>query len=204
MNLKEAAQLLGLAAARDNRTPSEAMALAWHEDLGDLDFDVAREALGRHYRTSTDYLMPVHIRRLGEDVVREQRRAIREAREERLAIEAAAETDARPLTDRAPAIQEFVRQQALKFAVPEADRRHQLAVKRAREENGRPEKVQRAKPAKSKRGEQLPDPADASVAALATSYLIDGYEPKDVSERLGISRKWCETTIRKFAPKESR
>lgn len=201
MNLEEAAKLLGLAAARDNRTPSNAMALAWHEDLGDLDFDVAREALRQHYRTSTDYLMPVHVRRLAEDVIREQRRAIREAREEKLGIEAAA-VDRRALKDLDPAVKAFVAEHVSKFALPDPDRHHQLALKRAREENGRPEKVQRAKPAKSKRAEQLPPPADDSVAALATAYLLDGYEPKDVSERLGISRKWCETTIRRFKPKE--
>lgn len=203
MTFDEAATLLALAAARDNRKPSEAMASAWSEDLDGVPFDLARLAIGQHFRESTEYLMPVHIRRIATELDREQRRAIREAKEQRLAIEAAAETDARPLKDRAPAIQEFVRQQALKFAVPEADRRHQLALKRARDENGRPEKVQRAKPAKSKRAEQLPPPADDSVAALATAYLLDGYEPKDVSERLGISRKWCETTIRRFKPKEN-
>ncbi len=202
MNLEEAATLLGLAAARDNRKPSQAMALAWHEDLGDLDFDVAREALGRHYRTSTDYLMPVHIRLLAEDVVRERRRAIREAKEASLAIEAG-EVDRRALKDLAPEVAAFVASHVSKFALPDSDRKHQLALKRAREERGRPEKVQRSKPAKSKRGEQLPKPADDSVAALATAYLLDGYEPKDVSEKLGISRKWCETTIRRFKREES-
>jgi hypothetical protein len=202
MTFDEAKTLLALAAARDNRKPSEAMASAWSEDLDGVPFNLARQAIGQHFRESTEYLMPVHIRRIATELDREQRRAIREAREERLGIEAAA-VDRRALKDLDPAVKAFVASHVSKFALPDADRRHQLALKRAREENGRPEKVQRAKPAKSKRAEQLPDPSSDHIAGLATAYLLDGYEPKDVSERLGISRKWCETTIRKFKPRES-
>ncbi len=203
MNLDETIALLALAAARDNRTPSEAMALAWHEDLDDIDYDVAREALRRHFRTSTDYLMPVHIRQLAGEVVRERRRAIREANEARLAIEAA-EVDRGALEDRPAEVVAFVREQAKKFALPPSEAIRQAAIKRARSERGRPEPLRRTKPAKSKRGEQLPPPSNDQAAALATAYLVEGYEPKDVSERLGINRKWCETTLRRIAtPKES-
>jgi hypothetical protein len=63
MNRAEIAQLLGLAAARDRRTVGTADVAAWFEDLGDLDFADARAALGRHFRETTDWLMPAHIRR---------------------------------------------------------------------------------------------------------------------------------------------
>lgn len=74
MNKSEVAVLLGLAAARDQRTVGETDVLAWHEDVGDLDFADAREALRRHYRESTDRIMPAHVRRLTRLVRDEQRR----------------------------------------------------------------------------------------------------------------------------------
>ncbi|GAA2696433.1 hypothetical protein [Actinoplanes palleronii] len=74
MTRSEIALLLGAAAARDQRTIGDADVLAWHEDLGDLDFSDARAALGRHFRESTDRLMPAHIRRLVR-IIRDERRA---------------------------------------------------------------------------------------------------------------------------------
>jgi uncharacterized protein (DUF58 family) len=70
----EVALLLGAATARDRRTVGETDVLAWHEDLGDLDFADAREAVSRHYRQSTDWIMPGHIRQLVR-VIRDERRA---------------------------------------------------------------------------------------------------------------------------------
>jgi hypothetical protein len=69
----EIALLLGAAAARDRRTVGETDVLAWHEDLGDLDFADAREAVSRHYRQSTDWIMPAHVRQLVR-VIRDERR----------------------------------------------------------------------------------------------------------------------------------
>jgi hypothetical protein len=74
MNNSEIAKLLALAASRDQRTVGDADVLAWHEDIGDLDFDDAREALRRHFRESTDRLMPAHIRRLVRTIREERRR----------------------------------------------------------------------------------------------------------------------------------
>lgn len=73
MTRSQAALLLGLAAARDRRTVGEADVLAWAEDLADVDFQDAREALGRHFRDSTDWLLPAHIRALVK-VIRADRR----------------------------------------------------------------------------------------------------------------------------------
>jgi hypothetical protein len=73
MTRSEIALLLGYIAARDRRTVGETDVLAWHEDLGDLDAPDTREAVRRHFRESTDYLMPAHIRRLVR-LIRDERR----------------------------------------------------------------------------------------------------------------------------------
>jgi hypothetical protein len=74
MNRSEIALLLGAVAARDQRTIGETDVLAWHEDLGDLDFADARTAVSRHFRDSTDRIMPAHIRRQTRSI-RDERRA---------------------------------------------------------------------------------------------------------------------------------
>jgi hypothetical protein len=101
MNRAEIATLLGLAAARDRRTIGEADVAAWHTDLNDLTFDEAREALNRHFRESTDWLMPAHLRRLVR-IVRDDRRP----RSEVLALPSRFEDDA----DRASRLERGVSQ----------------------------------------------------------------------------------------------
>lgn len=51
ISYQETGALLGLAAARDQRTVGEADVLAWHEDLtaADIDYDDAKQALSRFY-----------------------------------------------------------------------------------------------------------------------------------------------------------
>lgn len=73
MTKAEVALLLTAASGRDQRTIGDADVLAWHEDLADLDYELAREALRRHYRESTDRIMPAHVRRLAR-TIREERR----------------------------------------------------------------------------------------------------------------------------------
>ncbi|MGW1059328.1 hypothetical protein [Micromonospora rubida] len=101
MNRSEIAALLGAMAARDRRTIGKSEVEAWHTDIGDLDFDVARDAVNQHFRSSDAYLMPVHVRRLAADITRERSRIAREERE-RLSIEAAQEGRAgrNPVRDR--------------------------------------------------------------------------------------------------------
>lgn len=72
MTRSEIALLLGAIAARDQRTVGDTDVLAWHEDLDDIDFDDARQAVRLHFRDSTDRIMPAHIRRLAR-IVREER-----------------------------------------------------------------------------------------------------------------------------------
>lgn len=69
-----AAELLTIAAAYDSRRPDRARALAWADALGDLDPEDCSLAIRRHYRDSTEFVMPAHIRRLVR-TIREERRA---------------------------------------------------------------------------------------------------------------------------------
>ena len=62
MNPAEAQVLLSMAAAFDNRKPDPDAARAWAAALDGLRFEDCRDALIEHYKTSTDYLMPVLIR----------------------------------------------------------------------------------------------------------------------------------------------
>lgn len=64
MNLTDTAKLLTVVASYDRRQVGEADVLAWHEALHDLDVGLCREAVAAHYRTSTEWLMPAHLRRL--------------------------------------------------------------------------------------------------------------------------------------------
>jgi len=64
MNRANIARLLGLAAAYDARTIGEADVAAWQLALDGLDVERCKAAVVRHYRESTDRVMPAHIRRL--------------------------------------------------------------------------------------------------------------------------------------------
>jgi len=58
----EAAALLTVAAAFDNRKPDEDAARAWSMALDGLRFHDCRDAIVAHYRTSSEWLMPQKIR----------------------------------------------------------------------------------------------------------------------------------------------
>ena len=62
MTPAEAQVLLSMASAFDNRKPDADAARAWSAALDGLRFEDCRDALIEHYKTSTDYLMPVLIR----------------------------------------------------------------------------------------------------------------------------------------------
>lgn len=107
MNLEETGALLAKAAGYDNRTIGQGNVLAWHEALSDLRIDDCLQAIALHHRSSAEYLMPVHVRRLAQEVRRERQERELEA-ERRQELTAYAET-AGPLTDRSQEIQDFVR-----------------------------------------------------------------------------------------------
>ena len=64
MNRTEAAQVLAMAAAFDNRQPDQAAALAWAEALDpDLPLQDALRIVGEHYRDERAWVMPADINR---------------------------------------------------------------------------------------------------------------------------------------------
>lgn len=111
MTPEDVGRILAAAAGRDQRTVGTADVLAWYQDIGDLDPDDALAAVSRHYRESTDRLMPAHIRRIVAVIDRERARAAVLAQQE-VARQLAAQADAArgPLTDRSAEIAEFVQQ----------------------------------------------------------------------------------------------
>jgi hypothetical protein len=105
MNITGTASVLAKAAAYDRRTVGEADIMAWHEAIGDLDVVDALQAVAAHYRDSTDWLMPAHVRRIAADMDRGRRLAERQA---------AAEAERRPVappvtTDRSREVRDAVR-----------------------------------------------------------------------------------------------
>jgi hypothetical protein len=61
MKATEAAALLTIAAAYDNRRPDADQAKAWAMALDDLRFEDCRTVIVEHYRKSRDWLMPVDV-----------------------------------------------------------------------------------------------------------------------------------------------
>jgi hypothetical protein len=61
MKPSEAAKLLAVAAAFDNRTVGETDATAWSLALGDATLAEASAAVVEHYTTSTERVMPAHV-----------------------------------------------------------------------------------------------------------------------------------------------
>jgi hypothetical protein len=98
MNLEETAAVLAKAAGYDNRTIGDANVLAWHEALGDLDIRDCLTAIAQHHRESTEYLMPVHIRRIAANL-RHGRQELDFRQQQHRELEAYRAT-AGPLTDR--------------------------------------------------------------------------------------------------------
>lgn len=106
MNRAETSRLLALIRCYDNRKADDAAVLAWHAVLGDLDLADCEEAVIKHMGTSDAWLMPVHIRRIVDELRRE--RAGR-YREERLALMASqVPAGAPPTRDRSDAIEALI------------------------------------------------------------------------------------------------
>lgn len=61
MRIAETAKVLTLIAVVDRRAVDEVTIAAWHDLIGHLPFDDACEAVRRHRRTSTEYLLPAHV-----------------------------------------------------------------------------------------------------------------------------------------------
>ncbi|GAA3172997.1 zinc finger domain-containing protein [Nonomuraea salmonea] len=68
----EIVDLLTTMAAFDKRKFGKTEVRAWELAVGDLPFEDCKQAVINHYCTSTDYLMPVHVRK-GAQRIRDQR-----------------------------------------------------------------------------------------------------------------------------------
>jgi hypothetical protein len=73
MTPADASRLLAIAAAFDRRTVGEADAVAWADALTGLDPRECAEAVRAHFRETTDYLMPAHVRERVRVAHRQQR-----------------------------------------------------------------------------------------------------------------------------------
>jgi hypothetical protein len=186
----DTARVLSKCAAFDNRSIDDPDVAAWHEVLANLELQDALAAVTAHYREQTQRAMPADIRRLAISE-RDRRQSAEHQRDRRQAIEAAPTTH-----DRSTAVAAMVHQVAAALPSPDL---HQRAQLRARQERGRPPTGLRksakrdAKPAKD-----YPAPDGAEAEKLARRYLLDGWEPDALSDRLGISRKWLRRAARKL------
>lgn len=72
LTLDEANNVLTVAASFDKRTIGELDITMWQQALRGLDFQTCAAAVIKHYSTTTDYLLPVHICRLVADEIRER------------------------------------------------------------------------------------------------------------------------------------
>lgn len=85
MTPEETGKILAAIAGRDSRTVGRSDVLAWHEDIGDLDYADCLPAVSEHFRNSEARIMPVHVRRIALE--RRRDRSIREQTAAALAIE---------------------------------------------------------------------------------------------------------------------
>lgn len=61
MNQTEVGKILTYVSAVDNRKLTKEAVLAWHQIIGDFVFEDAMEAVVRHFKESSGWLMPVHV-----------------------------------------------------------------------------------------------------------------------------------------------
>lgn len=193
MTPDETALVLGKAALYDQRRISEPDVFAWHEILADVPYADALAAVVRHYTDNSVRVWPADVLRISREIDHQRRGR------GRLAELAATEPPALPAAPADPErVKELVREVIAKLPIIDSDRIRERARLRAAKERGRPEPARRKEKKRLTGKEQWPNPQTDDIAAFATRYLIDGYTPADVSERLRVSKRWCEKTARKF------
>lgn len=74
MTPAECARLLAKVQAYDGRNVGKADIAAWFEALAGVPLDDALAAVALHFRDSTDWIMPAHVRRMVKTVRTERRR----------------------------------------------------------------------------------------------------------------------------------
>lgn len=68
MNRTETGILLTYIGELDGRQITRETVTAWHDVIGDIPLDDARRAVVEHFKASTDYLKPGHIRASAKDL----------------------------------------------------------------------------------------------------------------------------------------
>jgi hypothetical protein len=183
----DTAKVLAKLAAFDQRTIGETDVRAWHEVIGHMDVQDCLAAVTEHYRESANRAMPADIRRIAISL-RDARHSRERVAERREAIESGP-----TVRDRSAEVTALVASVAASLPRPD---NHARALARARSERGRPYQPPTKERRQPKQPKVYPPPATDDVAAMATRYLLDGHEPRDVAEKLGVSRRWCERTAK--------
>ena len=139
MTPTETANLLTLIKRYDNRKFDDATVIAWHHLLADLTYDHCVNAVTDHFRESTTYLLPAHIRHgaqaHAQRIAGQQQAALTA---QRVAIDCAPVGTRGPATNRSPEVNRLVAELAVKlgpgrpdqlrYKDPELHRRHPKAT----------------------------------------------------------------------------
>lgn len=78
----ETAKILAFAAAYDNRNVTREQIRAWHLAIGDLFVNECAEAVTEHFKESTEWMKPAHVRRIVLGARREA--ALEEGKQKRI------------------------------------------------------------------------------------------------------------------------
>jgi hypothetical protein len=73
MNIEQTSELLIVASAYDHRKLTAESITAWHDALKDIEYAYALEAVKMHFRISTEYLMPKHVRANAKIIANDQK-----------------------------------------------------------------------------------------------------------------------------------
>ncbi len=131
MNLAETHDLLTFVAVYDNRRFDDATVVAWQPIFANLTFEDCRDAVVRHFGSSTEYVMPAHISQLAKSIRDERRKGTAAP----LALPGRFEQD----QDRDVRIVDGIAVVAERWKLPEEEPTdtHGIALQRARRERGK-------------------------------------------------------------------
>ena len=183
MNLAETHDLLRLVASFDNRRFDDATVISWQQVLDDLPFADAQTGVLRHFRDSSEWLMPVHIRRIVAELNR-QRGEVERSERLRRQLEALDSVAAEPVRDRSPEVKAMLAELAEKLGRgrPEAFRRPEwLENDRARDRMARAERNPAYTGPPPQGGWPLPEPEDTRPPSMLRRVDFD-IGPEDPTE----------------------
>ena len=195
MNLHETTQILVILAANDNRSVDEMAIRVWQQDLADVDYRDAAAAVTQLRReTPNTYVNSGHIWRAAGAIRQEREKAAAHqqalARMRELDQAAGVTEPVDELTEQSPQVRALIASVAESLPqMTNLDRARARAIReRGRSYTPPPKGRARDKP----RRVDYPNPMTDHAADMAAAYLSEGRDPSDVSERLGVSKRWCE------------